>query len=88
MQPTTLSDHLNDAIRHVYLQMSRWLPEDKTVLDLYPYFDDYKRVRRGRKHYGFVPKVKPNDVVVNYYCSWPEADRRFKLMLITRRMMR
>ena len=58
------------------------------MFDLYPAFSDYKRIRRGRKHYGFVPKARPNDVVINYYCSWIEADRRFAMMLITRKMMR
>ena len=61
---------------------------ENRLLNAYPSFDDYKRIRRGRKHYGFVPKARPNDVVKNYYCSWPEADRRFKLMLITRRLMK
>jgi len=83
-----VNDDIVDACRYAYSQMLQWLPEERTVLDLYPLFTDYKRIRRGRKYYGFVPKARPNDVVANYYCSWVEADRRFKMLLLTRRMMK
>ncbi len=50
--------------------------------------DDYKRIRRGPGFYSFVLKTNPYDIVVNYYnCSWAEADRLFKIRLITMRML-
>jgi hypothetical protein len=49
---------------------------------------DFKRIRVGNKDYGFIHKSNPNTFVARYKCSWVEADRRFKLLLISRRMMK
>lgn len=90
---TTVSDSLREALIRGTSITEVWHDEwndgpENSMFDLYPAFSDYKRIRRGRKHYVFVPKARPNDVVINYYCSWVEADRRFAVLLIARRMTR
>lgn len=51
-------------------------------------FADFKRKRIGNKEYGFLHYSNPNTFVARYKCSWVEADRQFKMLLITGRMMK
>jgi len=55
-------------------------------------FEDYRMVRFGKKDYGFVhiPRFNYDSAKLGarYKTSYPEALRRFKLMLLTRRMMK
>ena len=59
--------------------------------DLYPSPNDYRMVKIGRKEYGFEPRNKAgvgSGLVARYKCSHLEAQRRFAMMLVTRKMMR
>jgi hypothetical protein len=59
------------------------------MFNTYPSYGDYEIVKLGRKEYGFRPCNKQlGGVVVSYKCSHLEAQRRFKLMLVTRRLMK
>ena len=71
------------VVHDEYQYMPQWLPED------YLPYDQYEMVRLGRKEYGFRTKGHPGNRYVRCYrCSHLEAQRRFKLMLITRRLMK
>ena len=66
-----------------------WLPKERNMFDTYPNFSSYEMVKLGRKEYGFRPHNKQlGGVAVSYKCSHLEAQRRFKLMLVTRRLMK
>lgn len=88
MSSTTASDHELDAFSYI-----QWLPKPEPlhILDLYTSPSDYKMVKIGRKEYGFEPyntRQVGKGLVAYYKCSHLEAQRRFAMMLITRKMMR
>lgn len=60
-----------------------WLVDCERI----PHFEEFERIRIGRKQYGFRHKSHAVMFTQVYKCSWPEADRRFKIHLITARMM-
>lgn len=81
-------DDIEDAVRYAMSRM-HWTPEYIGMFDMYPSIDDYEMVRLGCKKYGFRPHNKQQGgVAVQYKCSHLEAQRRFKLMLITRRLLK
>lgn len=50
-------------------------------------FDDYVMIRLGRKEYGFRLRVTGESrLTARYKCSHLEAQRRFKMMLVTARL--
>lgn len=52
-------------------------------------YEAYEMVKFGRKNFGFRPRNKrEGGVVIRYKCSHLEAQRRFKMLLITKRMLR
>ncbi len=75
MQPTTVNK--GPFIRD-------WLTDSAKV----PPFEEFERVRIGRKQYGFRHKCHLVMFTQVYQCSWPEADRRFKMHLITLKMLK
>ena len=67
-----------------------WLHDDPGAWGVRKYVDaafvDFRRKRIANKEYGYVHLSNPNTFVARYKCSWVEADRRFKVLLVTRRM--
>lgn len=50
-------------------------------------FTDYDIRRESRKQYAFYRRNGSPAATRRYHCSYPEAQRRFKLYLITRRLL-
>ena len=50
-------------------------------------YDQCEMIKLGYKHYGFRPNVG-GPLVAQFKGGHPEAQRRFKMLLITQRMMR
>jgi hypothetical protein len=86
---TTASDHddFMDAMSYVGGLFRKHCT--MAILDLYRPPKDYNMVKIGRKEYGFEPRIKQavgGGLVARYKCSHLEAQRRFAVLLITRRM--
>lgn len=87
MRSTTEHDDFMDAMSYVSDLFRKH--STMAILDLYRSPKDYNMVKIGRKEYGFEPRIKQavgGGLVARYKCSHLEAQRRFTVLLITRRM--